>query len=134
MNDSAAGRHFGRVVGITYAVIGVGAIVLGAWGLATYIAPWVAFVIGAHFWALAPVLLDRTLVPLAIVVMLISIAAVIVGLSTEVLPSAITGAGTGIALLVAAARGLLRNRVRRLHFGNPSTSVLLGSGKPGKRR
>lgn len=112
MNDPAAGRRFGRVVGATYAVIGVGVVALAAMGLTAYIAPWVAFVIGLHFWALAPVLQDRTLVPLAVVVMLISGVAVIVGLSSEVLPSAITGAGTGLALLAAAMHGLVRNRFR----------------------
>ena len=56
MNDPAAGRRFGRVVGATYAVIGVGVVALAAMGLATYIAPWVAFIIGVHFLALAPAL------------------------------------------------------------------------------
>lgn len=110
MSDSAAGHRFGKVVGITYAVIGVGVVALAAMGLATYIPPWVALVIGVHFLALEPVLQDRTLVPLAVVVMFISAAGFIVGLFSEVLPSAITGAGTGVALLAAAIHGLLRNR------------------------
>lgn len=111
MRDPAAGRRFGIVVAIMSAFIGLGVIALGTTGHATYIAPWVSFVVGVHFWALAPVLQYRALVPLAVVVVLISVSAAIVGWSTATLPSAITGAGTGVALLVGAIHGFLRDRL-----------------------
>lgn len=110
MRDPAAGRRFVVVVAITYGAIGLGAVALGIAGQSAYIAPWVALIVGAHFWPLARVLQDRTLVPLAVVVMLSAVAAIIVGLSSATLPGPITGAGTGTALLVAAVHGLLRNR------------------------
>ena len=85
MRDPAASRRFGIVVVITYAFIGVGLVALGTVGQSAYIAPWVGFMIGAHFWPLARVLQDRTLVPLAVVVMLIAVVAIILGLSTTIL-------------------------------------------------
>lgn len=113
MRDPVAGRRFGIVVAITYAVIGLGAVALGGVGQPAYIAPWVGFIVGAHFWPLARVLQDRTLVPLAVVAMLSAVVAIIVGLSTTILPSTITGAAIGTALLVAAVHGLLRNSKAR---------------------
>jgi len=96
------------VVGISYAVLGLGAVVLGVTGHPEFVASWVAFVIGVHFWALVPVLNDRSLIPLGIVVAAVAVGAVLLDLTTSASAIGITGVGTGVALLVAALYGLQR--------------------------
>ncbi|MFB9238531.1 hypothetical protein ACFFWC_23880 [Plantactinospora siamensis] len=109
--DRAASRRYGIIVGLSYLVLFVGAIALGRADRPEYIAPWVAFVIGAHFWALIPVLRDRAvLIPLGAVVVAVAGAAVALHAANGVQPSAVTGPGAGLALLVVAVLELLRRR------------------------
>ena len=107
-NDPGVNRRYGIVVGISYAVLGAGAAVLGVTGHPEFVAPWVAFVVGVHFWALVPVLRDRSLIPLGIVVVAVAVGAVVFDLTTSASAVGITGVGTGAALLVAALYGLQR--------------------------
>lgn len=109
-NDRAASRRYGIIVGNTYLVIALGAVALGTTGHAAYVAPWVASVVGVHFWGLAPVLKDRTLIPLGVIVVAVALCAVVLASSTSMPASVITGAGTGTALLLAAVHGLLRRQ------------------------
>jgi hypothetical protein len=96
-----AGRHYGIIVGVEFAVAGIGAGVLGARGLARWIAPWVAFVVGVHFWPMAPVLADPWLVPLGVALVVAAALGVRSGRAGAA-PSAVTGAVSGVALLVSA--------------------------------
>lgn len=105
--DRGVSRAYAIVVLSTYAVLGVGVVVLAVSGVGGYIAPWVGFVVGAHFWWLAPVLRDRLLVPLGLVVVLVAVAAVVLGSTTSLEPSAVAGAGTGTALLAGSVVELL---------------------------
>ncbi|ASW57048.1 hypothetical protein [Plantactinospora sp. KBS50] len=109
--DRAASRRYGIIVGVSYTVLGAGAAALGATGHPDQIAPWVAFVTGVHFWALVPVLRDRrVLIPLGVVVVAASGAALALHAANGVPLSLATGVGTGTALLVAAVLELLRRR------------------------
>lgn len=111
--DKAASAQYGRRVGLTYLVIGVGVAVLVVTDQPKYVAPWVGFIVGAHFWILVDVLRDRLLVPLGIVVVAVSTAAVVVGLTTSVPPNVVAGTGIGIALLTSAATNLLARSSER---------------------
>lgn len=106
--DPGLNRRYGIVVGISYAVLGIGAAVLGVTGHPEFIASWVALVIGVHFWALVSVLSDRSLIPLGIVVVTVAVCAVVLDLTTSASAVGITGVGTGAALLIAALYGLQR--------------------------
>ena len=107
-NDPGVNRRYGIVVGISYAVLGIGAAVLGVTGHPGFVASWVAFVIGVHFWALVSVLSDRSLIPLGVAVVAVAVGAVLLDLTTSASAIGITGVGTGVALLVAALYGLQR--------------------------
>ena len=110
-NDPGVNRRYGIVVGISYAVLGVGTAVLSVTGHPEFIASWVAFVVGVHFWALVSVLSDRSLIPLGIVVVAVAIGAVVLDLTTSASAIGITAVGTGVALLVAGLYGLQRTTI-----------------------
>lgn len=113
MRDPDAGRRYGIIVGIEFGTAFVGAAVLGAVGLAEYIAPWIALVVGVHFFPLAPVLHDPLLKPLGAAVVAVAVAAVVAGLTTSVAPSFSTGIGAGTLLLAAAVAALVAAVRRR---------------------
>jgi hypothetical protein len=73
--------------------------VIALWGRGEYIAAWVCLVVGVHFWPMAPVLKSPSLVALGALLTVIAVAAVLVSRRTGVAPSAVTGAGAGVALL-----------------------------------
>ncbi|GAB2665030.1 hypothetical protein ABI214_09280 [Prescottella soli] len=64
--------------------------------------------VGVHFLPLAGLFTDLWLVPLAAGVTAVAGVALIAGLTTDVAPSTVTGAGAGSCLLVAAVASLLR--------------------------
>ena len=106
--DPAFNRRYGILVGIEFGVAFVGAAILGIAGQADYIPVWVCAVVGVHFFPLAPVLDDRGLVPLGVVVTAIAVVALVVGLATDTAPGTVTGVGAGVALLAYALSGLVR--------------------------
>ena len=67
----------------------------------------VAIAGGAHFFALAPLLEDRMLIPLGALTTAVAVTALVTGLATPTAPSSVTGAGAGTLLLVFAALALL---------------------------
>ncbi|MEV4753540.1 hypothetical protein AB0J86_00250 [Micromonospora sp. NPDC049559] len=111
--DREISRRYGIVVGICYALIVIGNIAVVRTGHSEYIAPWVAFGIGVHFWPLVPVLKDRLLIPAGAAVVAVAVAAVVIAQLTDVRPSAVTGAGTGAVLLVISIIQLFRRRPAR---------------------
>ncbi|WP_157546694.1 hypothetical protein [Hamadaea tsunoensis] len=106
-NNRESGRRYGIIVGIEFGLAGLGGAILGATGHPAYVPVWICAVVGVHFIPLAPVLKDRGLVPLGVVVTAIAVVALIVGLTTAVAPSTITGVGTGVALLAYAVSALV---------------------------
>ncbi|GIH18881.1 hypothetical protein Raf01_70530 [Rugosimonospora africana] len=108
LHDRSAGRRYGITVGIEFGVAGVGAWVLGAAGQAEFIPVWVCAIVGLHFFALAPILRDRTLVPLGVLTCAVAVAALVVGLATGLDASTVTGVGTGCCLLAFGGYALAR--------------------------
>lgn len=98
LRDRAKLRRYGIIVGVEFGIAGIGAAILGATGQPAYIPAWVCAVVGVHFFVLAPVLGDRNLLPLGAILCVVAVAALVVGLATDVLPSAVTGIGAGAAL------------------------------------
>lgn len=95
-------RRFGLIVGLEFAIAGVGAGVLTALGRADLIPAWIALVVGVHFFPLASLLKDPLLYGVAALVSLIALVAVPLAATLAVPVSAFTGFATGIVLLGAA--------------------------------
>ena len=110
LRDQAALRRYGIIVGVEFALAGIGAGILGGIGQVASIPVWICAVVGVHFFALAPVLRDPHLIPLGKLLCAVALAALIVGRTTAVRPSAVTGLGAGAALagfgIAALRRGL----------------------------
>jgi hypothetical protein len=106
LRDPAAARRYGIIVGIEFGLAGLGAVALGVGGQARYIPVWVCAVVGVHFFPLAPVLGNRLLIPLAVLLCVVAAAALVTGLATGTAPSLVTGAGAGGLLLVFGAVAL----------------------------
>jgi hypothetical protein len=107
MDEQASRRRYGITVGIEFGLAGIGAAALGISGQSAYIPVWVCAVVGVHFFPLAPVLRDRTLFPLGALVSGAAAAALIVGLTTHVAPSAVTGVAAGWLLTLFALANLV---------------------------
>ena len=101
------GRTFGLIVGIEFAIAGIGAGVLGWWGRADLIAPWVALVVGVHFIPLAPLLHSPLLYGVAALVIIGALVTVPLAAAQGVTISAVTGLTTGIILLATALYSLI---------------------------
>ncbi|MCB0187942.1 MAG: hypothetical protein KDE31_26925 [Caldilineaceae bacterium] len=101
------GRTFGLIVGIEFAIAGIGAGLLSWWGRSDLIAPWVALVVGVHFVPLAPLLHYRLLYAVAALVCVVALAAVSLASMQNLAVSAVTGVTTGMILLVAALFSLI---------------------------
>ena len=106
LHDRAAGRRYGILVGIEFALIGLGAGVLGATGHDAYIPVWTCAVVGLHFFPLARVLGDPPLRWLGAAVTAVAVAALLAGAFTGVPPVSVTGVGAGVALLAYATLAL----------------------------
>ena len=98
LHDRQARRRYGVAVGVEFALAGVGAAVLAFAGQGDFIPVWVCAVVGVHFFALAPLLQDRLLVPLGASVTAVALVALVAGLATSVAPSTVTGVGAGMLL------------------------------------
>jgi hypothetical protein len=110
--DPATGRRYGIIVGTEFGSAGAGAAVLGLTGNAELIAAWVCFVVGVHFVPLDRVFPGIGLTVLGVAVVLVAVAALIVGVSTTVLPSTVAGLGAGACLLAHAVSMLVAQSTR----------------------
>lgn len=100
--DDATGRTFGIIVGIEFAVAGLGALLLALRRRPEFIPAWIALVVGVHFFPLAPLLHYPLLYVVAALVTLVALAAIPVARSRSLLVSAVTGVATGTILLATA--------------------------------
>ena len=98
-SDPVVRRRYRIVVAWEFGLLGIGAAVLGLTGQAAWIPVWVCFGVGVHFFPLARALSNLSLRPLGVVLIDVALAALIVGLTTSIAPSAITGIGAGASLL-----------------------------------
>jgi hypothetical protein len=103
LSGPAAGKRYGIIVATEFASIAVGAAILGATGHHEFIAAWVCLVVGIHFVPLDRVFPGIGMVGLAAAVVCVAVAAFVVGASTSIPPSAVTGLGAGACLLGHAA-------------------------------
>jgi hypothetical protein len=113
MTDLVARRRYGIIVGIEFGVAGLGVVVLGVAGAEHYVPALVCAVVGIHFVPLAPVLADKLLVPLGLATCLVAILALVLGLTSEVAPSSVTGIGAGVLLTGYALGSLVAALARR---------------------
>ncbi|GAA3407859.1 hypothetical protein ACFFNY_11550 [Paenibacillus hodogayensis] len=73
-----------------------------------YIAPWIAFIVGVHFFWLKSVFQDTSLYALAILLIGVSVLSPIAAKKWQVANSAITGIGAGTVLFGFAISGAVR--------------------------
>lgn len=101
-------RAYRWTVIIEVGAIAVGVAVLGLTGRAAYISPWVLFIVGAHFLPLSTLFRIRSLRVCGLLLTAVAVAATIVGVAGDVLPSAVAGAGSGVLMVVFGGYTLLR--------------------------
>ncbi|GAA1666698.1 hypothetical protein GCM10009830_10460 [Glycomyces endophyticus] len=102
--DASVGPKFGILVGIEFALAGLGCAVLAARKRADLMSAWIAFVVGVHFFPVAVLLEIPALHVTAALVSIASVASVFVARARSLAVSAVVGATTGPILL---ASGLL---------------------------
>jgi hypothetical protein len=101
------GRNFGIVVGIEFALAGIGAGLLAYRKRSDLISAWVAFVVGVHLFPVAAILDYPALYVVAALVTLVSVVAIPVARSRSLAVSFVTGLGSGAVLLAAAVFSLV---------------------------
>jgi hypothetical protein len=80
-------------------LLGAGAAVLAATGQYRWIAVWICFGVGVHFFPPASTLDNRSLRLLGALLAAVAAAALTAGLASATAPSTVTGAGAGLCLL-----------------------------------
>lgn len=104
--DAETGPRFGVIVGIEFGLAGLGAGLLIWRGLGAWIAPWIAFVVGVHFYPLAPLLKEPLLYVTATLVTLGALAAAGIAWKRKLTPSYVNGVITGSLLGLSGAVAL----------------------------
>ncbi len=112
LNDPTAARRYGLLVGVEFAVAGGGARGLVAVGAAPFVPVWICAVVGVHFFPLASVLHASMTRWLGVAVTTVSIAGLLVGVSSDIAPSTVTGTGAGVSLLGYSILMLVGSRHR----------------------
>jgi hypothetical protein len=105
LSEPGAMRAYGIIGAVEFGVAAAGAAGLALWGHSEYLAPWICLVVGVHFWPMAPVLKDPSLIVLGALMTAVAVTAVVVSRRAGLAPSAVTGVGAGITLLGFAIRG-----------------------------
>ena len=99
-------RRYRSILGLELAIAGIGAGVLAGSGHGKWVSVWVGLVVGVHFIPLSRLFRNRSMFVLAIAVTIAAVAALVIGLSSNIEPSAITGLSVGAILLACAAATL----------------------------
>jgi hypothetical protein len=119
MADPVARRRYSIIVGLEFGLLGAGAAVLGATGQYRWIAVWICFGVGVHFFPLATTLANRSLRLLGGLLVVVAAAALTAGLVSATAPSTVTGAGAGLCLLAFGLATLLIGGRARAAANNP---------------
>jgi hypothetical protein len=106
-SDRTVRRRFRIIVGVEFSLAGIGAAALAAAGQATWTPAWVCLVVGVHFFPLSHALGNRSLARAGALLTGVAAAALVVGTTTRVAPSTVTGAGAGLCALAAALATLV---------------------------
>jgi len=110
MHDPAVRRVYWRIVAVEAAACVLGIATLTAAGKTAYLPAWILLVVGAHFLPLGRLFRIAELYPAGLAVSVVAAAAAITGTVTAVRPSAVAGAGGGLACLIAALSCVRRSR------------------------
>ncbi|UOQ83546.1 hypothetical protein [Gracilibacillus salinarum] len=89
-------------------IAGLGAFLLIRIKKKDYVAPWIAFIVGTHFFWLVDIFKDPSLYMLAILIIAITVISPWLSKKWGVANSAITGIGSGTVLFCFAILGLIR--------------------------
>lgn len=108
LSNTNAFRQYLIFVYIEIIVAAVGAFILIKKKWSRFIAPWIAFIVGVHFFALKHVFEDLSLYILAVLLIAVSIVALVISPKLKVAYSAITGIGSGTVLFAFSILGLVR--------------------------
>lgn len=108
MREAGGSQGYRRTVIIEVGAIAVGAAPLGLTGHAAYISPWVLFIVGVHFLPLGSLFRIQSLRVCGLLAAAAAVTATIVGLTGDVLPSALAGAGGGVLMVGFGGYTLLR--------------------------
>ena len=100
--DADTSPTFGIVVGIEFAIAGLGAFLLARRGRKDLMSAWIAFVVGVHLFPVAVLLDYAFLHVVAALVTVVSVAAVPLARRRGIAVSAAVGLGTGVVLLLSA--------------------------------
>ncbi|MFB5660949.1 hypothetical protein [Alteribacillus sp. HJP-4] len=95
-------------VWIEFFLAGIGAIVLLKRRLKEYVAPWIAFIVGIHFFWLTSIFQDGSLIVLGVLLTGTSLMSLPISRKLNVAASAVTGIGFGTLLFFFALSGLIR--------------------------
>ena len=102
MNDPAVRRGYWLIVGVEVAACALGVAALAIAGKPDYFPAWILLVVGVHFVPLGRLFGIVELYPAGLAASAAAIAAAVTGAVSAVAPSAVAGAGGGLACLVAA--------------------------------
>lgn len=91
-----------------FIIAGVGSFFLIRSTKRDYVAPWIAFIVGSHFFFLVNIFKDPSLYILAILMIVIAVISPWLSKKMKVASSAITGIGSGTVLFCFAILGLIR--------------------------
>lgn len=105
--DADTSVRFGIVVGIEFALAGIGAGVLALRGKKEFIPPWIALVVGVHLFPVAWLLQYPLFHVVAALVTVAALAAVPMARARSLPVSAVTGLGAGTVLLAGALYSLI---------------------------
>lgn len=108
LHDSGAMTRFIVIFWVEFVFSAIGAGLLAWSGKSAYMAVWICLVVGVHFLPLAPLFKDPWFVVLGIALILVAVIAILVVRRTSIAPSAITGVGAGVTLLVFAIGNAIR--------------------------
>ncbi|MDQ0273746.1 hypothetical protein [Cytobacillus purgationiresistens] len=89
-------------------VAGIGSFLLIRSTKRDYVSPWIALIVGTHFFFLVNIFKDTSLYVLAILMIVIAVLSPWLSRKVKVASSAITGIGSGTVLFCFAILGLLR--------------------------
>ncbi len=107
LSQPGAMRQYGIIVGVEFGVAAAGAAAMIFSGRSHYLAPWICLVVGVHFFPMAPVLKSPPLLALGTALIAVAAAAVLICKGRHLAPSAVTGAGAGVALLGYASVSII---------------------------
>jgi hypothetical protein len=108
MDDPRVSRRYGITVGVEFAAIAIGALVLGLTGHPAYTAPWILLVVGVHFIPLGRLFGSVDLLWSGLVLCAVAVAGAVTGAVSAVAPSAVAGGFGGLVLVVTAVTSLRR--------------------------